>query len=58
MPNVYAKLGGLAMPVNGWDWHKRELPVTSDELLAKHENITSLQLRYLQTDACSKVIFL
>ena len=34
--NVYMKLGGLAMPINGWGWHKRELPATSDELIEKH----------------------
>ena len=21
------------MPVNGWDWHKREIPATSDEII-------------------------
>ena len=21
--NVYIKIGGLAMPINGWGWHKR-----------------------------------
>ncbi|MBU2648065.1 amidohydrolase family protein [bacterium] len=31
-PNVMAKLGGLAMAVNGFDWHKRETPPTSVEL--------------------------
>ncbi|MFH2130866.1 MAG: amidohydrolase family protein [bacterium] len=31
-PNVMAKLGGLAMAVNGFDWHKREKPPTSVEL--------------------------
>ena len=30
-PNVVAKLGGLAMPDNGFGWDKRELPPTSDE---------------------------
>tara|TARA_Y100001970_G_scaffold262055_1_gene345796 strand:- start:609 stop:1640 length:1032 start_codon:yes stop_codon:yes gene_type:complete len=35
--NVYAKLGGLAMPINGWNWHKRELPATSDELVQTHQ---------------------
>ena len=30
--NVVVKLGGLAMKVNGFDWHKREAPPTSDEL--------------------------
>ena len=32
--NVYAKLGGIVMPVNGFDWHKRETPATSDEIVA------------------------
>lgn len=31
-PNVVAKLGGLNMAVNGFGWHKRDLPPTSDEL--------------------------
>ncbi|PCJ26250.1 MAG: amidohydrolase [SAR86 cluster bacterium] len=31
--NVYAKLGGLAMPDNGFGWHNAECPPTSDELL-------------------------
>ncbi len=35
-PNVVAKLGGMAMPVNGWGWHKRATPATSDELVAAH----------------------
>lgn len=33
-PNVTAKLGGINMAVNGFGWHKRELPPTSDELVA------------------------
>lgn len=32
-PNVVAKLGGLAMPDNGFGWHERELPPTSDEFV-------------------------
>ena len=32
-PNVVAKLGGLAMPDNGYGWHQRALPPSSDELL-------------------------
>jgi L-fuconolactonase len=31
-PNVVAKLGGLVMPLNGFDFHKRTEPVTSSEL--------------------------
>jgi L-fuconolactonase len=30
-PNVIAKLGGLAMPDNGFGWHERDMPPTSDE---------------------------
>lgn len=33
-PNVVAKLGGINMPVNGFGWHKRPKPATSDELVA------------------------
>jgi predicted TIM-barrel fold metal-dependent hydrolase len=31
-PNVVAKLGGLAMPINGLGFHRRERPATSTEL--------------------------
>ena len=34
--NVVIKIGGLAMPINGWGWHKRELPVNSDEFIESH----------------------
>lgn len=32
--NVVAKLGGLVMPVNGFGFHKRDRPPTSDEIVA------------------------
>ena len=32
-PNVVAKLGGLAMPDNGFAWHERETPPSSDEFV-------------------------
>jgi L-fuconolactonase len=32
-PNVVAKLGGLAMPDNGFGWHLRATPAHSDELV-------------------------
>jgi predicted TIM-barrel fold metal-dependent hydrolase len=32
-PNVVAKLGGLAMPDNGFGWDRRALPANSDELV-------------------------
>jgi L-fuconolactonase len=33
--NVIIKLGGMAMPNNGFAWHKRSLPPSSDEFVAK-----------------------
>jgi L-fuconolactonase len=32
-PNVVAKIGGLAMPDNGFDWHTAPRPATSDEFV-------------------------
>ena len=32
--NVFAKLGGLVMPINGLGFHKRDLPASSDEIVA------------------------
>jgi predicted TIM-barrel fold metal-dependent hydrolase len=45
-PNVIAKLGGLAMPDNGWGWDKRERPASSDELVAAQRDY------YLHTIDC------
>ena len=33
-PNVFAKLGGLVMPINGFGFHKQDRPATSDEIVA------------------------
>ncbi len=33
-PNVYPKLGGLVMPINGFGFHKRSVPASSDEIVA------------------------
>ena len=30
--NVYAKLGGVNMDVNGFAWHERKMPPSSQEL--------------------------
>jgi L-fuconolactonase len=32
--NVYAKLGGVVMPINGYGFHKRAAPPGSDEIVA------------------------
>ncbi len=34
-PNVIAKLGGMAMPDNGFGWHQAARPPTSDEFVAE-----------------------
>ncbi len=31
-PNVVVKVGGLGNPISGFDWHKRRVPPTSEEL--------------------------
>ena len=33
-PNVVVKLGGMAMRINGWDFHQKADPPTSEELAA------------------------
>ena len=45
-PNVVAKLGGLAMPDNGFGWDKRDTPPTSDEFVAAQKRY------YLHTIEC------
>jgi len=45
-PNVVAKLGGLAMPDNGFGWDKRDMPASSDELVAAQRRY------YLHTIEC------
>ena len=37
-PNVVVKIGGLAMPVNGFGWHRQDRPPTSDEVVAAHRD--------------------
>lgn len=31
--NVFFKLGGINMKINGFEWHKRDMPPSSDELV-------------------------
>ena len=37
-PNVVAKVGGIQMVINGYRWHERKQPPTSDELLAANRD--------------------
>ena len=57
--NVVVKIGGLAMPVNGFNWHNREMPPSSERLLMLIVNIiyTRSMLLGLQ-GVCLRVIFL
>lgn len=45
-PNVVAKLGGMAMPDNGYGWHAADRPPTSDEFVAAQRD------HYLHTIEC------
>ncbi len=36
-PNVYAKLGGMAMPDNGYGWGRAARPAASDEFIAAQQ---------------------
>jgi len=45
-PNVYAKLGGLAMPDNGFGWDKEAVPPSSDEFVRRQKKY------YLHTIEC------
>ncbi|MDT8427531.1 MAG: amidohydrolase family protein [Pseudomonadales bacterium] len=45
-PNVYAKLGGLAMPDNGFGWDKATAPPGSDEFVQRQKRY------YLHTLEC------
>lgn len=45
-PNVFAKLGGLAMPDNGFGWHLQDRPPGSDEF------VTAQKKYYLHTIEC------
>ena len=51
-PNVYAKLGGLNMEINGFGWHERERPPTSDELLAATRRYFEHTIEKFGVDRC------
>lgn len=51
-PNVCAKLGGLAMPDNGFGWMGRALPPTSDEIVATHAAYYTHMIDCFGPDRC------
>ena len=50
--NVVAKLGGLVMAINGFGFHKRERPATSDELVAATRDYYLHMIDCFGTDRC------
>ena len=50
--NVYLKIGGLAMPINGWGWHKRKVPASSDELVKAHGKYYLHAIESFGSDRC------
>lgn len=51
-PNVYAKLGGLAMPDNGFGWFGRNIPPSSDEFVAAQERYYHHTIDCFGPDRC------
>ena len=52
LPNVYAKLGGLSMPDNGFSWHLGDRPPTSDELVGAQKRYYEHTIECFGPDRC------
>ena len=50
--NVVAKLGGMAMPDNGFGWHQAERPPTSDEFVAAQGRYYHHMIESFGADRC------
>jgi len=50
--NVVAKIGGLAMPDNGFGWNNRETPATSDEFVAVQKRYYLHTIESFGPDRC------
>ncbi len=50
--NVVAKIGGLAMPDNGFGWNTRETPATSDEFVAAQKRYYLHTIESFGPDRC------
>jgi len=51
-PNVFMKLGGLAMPWNGFGFHKAPVPPSSDELVAKQGRYYHHAIKHFGAERC------
>ena len=50
--NVVVKLGGMAMPLNGFGWEKRAKPATSDEFVAAQSAYYHFAIEQFGPDRC------
>jgi predicted TIM-barrel fold metal-dependent hydrolase len=50
--NVVAKLGGMAMPDNGYAWHRADRPPTSDEFLDRQRRYFDVALEAFGPERC------
>ncbi|MDP6805312.1 MAG: amidohydrolase family protein [Rhodospirillales bacterium] len=51
-PNVVAKLGGINMPINGFDWHDGARPPSSEELAAATAPYYEHCIEHFGVDRC------
>ncbi len=51
-PNVVAKLGGIVMAVNGFDWHKNPEPPTSEELMERTRRYYETTIELFGVERC------
>ena len=51
-PNVFAKLGGMAMPINGFGWDTAERPATSDEIVEAQRPYYLHTIEHFGPDRC------
>ena len=40
------------MPVNGWDWHKRDIPASSDEIVSEQGKYYLYTLQCFGSERC------
>ena len=50
--NVYAKLGGLAMPINGYNFHKQSMPPSSDQIVEAQKNYYDYSIKSFGPERC------
>jgi len=51
-PNVYAKLGGLAMEMNGYNWHKQDAPPDSKTFMQATRRYYEKTIELFGVDRC------